>query len=150
MDLVDKIFWHCVYFIEFLGNITGLGYELTNLLLFIVIQPLIIVVLFLLLLREKSKYRQLISANIQKDTSFANELLWRISRIFSIFVLTFEIYLLYIFFQNKFYLSSFSYIYDIFNNIIISNIIIFLILPIILVFINFLIFGKFTFWLKKL
>ena len=149
MDFVDKFFWQCVYFIEFLGNTSGLGYELTNLLLFVVIQPLIILILILLLFREKARYRKLINDSLQKDTSFANEILWRISRISSIFVLTLEFYLFYILYQNQFYLSFFKDIYDFFNNLIITNIFISLILPIILIFLNFLIFGKFSLWLKR-
>ena len=149
MDFVDKLFWQCVYFIEFLGNTSGLGYELTNLLLFVVIQPLIILILILLLFREKARYRKLINDSLQKDTSFANEILWRISRISSIFVLTLEFYLFYILYQNQFYLSFFKDIYDFFNNLIITNIFISLILPIILIFLNFLIFGKFSLWVKR-
>tara|TARA_A100000164_G_C21817769_1_gene728752 strand:- start:189 stop:653 length:465 start_codon:yes stop_codon:yes gene_type:complete len=149
MDFVDKLFWQCVYFIEFLGNTSGLGYELTNLLLFVVIQPLIILILILLLFREKARYRKLINDSLQKDTSFANEILWRISRIISIFVLTLEFYLFYILYQNQFYLSFFKDIYDFFNNLIITNIFISLILPIILIFLNFLIFGKFSLWVKR-
>ena len=118
MDFVDKLFWQCVYFIGFLGNTSGLGYELTNLLLFVVIQPLIILILILLLFREKARYRKLINDSLQKDTSFANEILWRISRISSIFVLTLEFYLFYILYQNQFYLSFFKDIYDFFNNLI--------------------------------
>ena len=120
MDFVDKLFWQCVYFIEFLGNTSGLGYELTNLLLFVVIQPLIILIL-----------------------------IWRISRIISIFVLTLEFYFFYILYQNQFYLSFFKDIYDFFNNLIITNIFISLVLPIFLIFLNFLIFGKFSLWLKR-
>ena len=149
MDFVDKLFWQCVYFIEFLGNTSGLGYELTNLLLFLVIQPLIIVILILLLFREKARYRKLINDSLQKDTSFANEILWRISRIISIFVLTLEFYLFYILYQNQFYLSFFKDIYDFFNNLIITNIFISLFLPIFLIFLNFLIFGKFSLCLKR-
>ena len=149
MDFVDKLFWQCVYFIEFLGNTSGLGYELTNLLLFVVIQPLIILILILLLFREKARYRKLINDSLQKDTSFANEILWRISRIISIFVLTLEFYLFYILYQNQFYLSFFKDIYDFFNNLIITNIFISLILPIILIFLNFFIFGKFSLWVKR-
>ena len=149
MDFVDKLFWQCVYFIEFLGNTSGLGYELTNLLLFVVIQPLIILILILLLFREKARYRKFINDSLQKDTSFANEILWRISRISSIFVLTLEFYLFYILYQNQFYLSFFKDIYDFFNNLIITNIFISLVLPIFLIFLNFLIFGKFSLWLKR-
>ena len=52
MNLIDQIFWRCVDAIEYLGNLSGLGYELTNIILFVIIQPLLILVfLFLVIVR---------------------------------------------------------------------------------------------------
>ena len=59
MNTVDQIFWKCVQFIEYFGDVTGLGYELSNILLFIVIQPILIITFLFLWLREKKKKKKL-------------------------------------------------------------------------------------------
>ena len=63
MGTVDQIFWKCVQIIEYLGDLTGLGYELTNILLFVVIQPLLILVFLYLWIREKRKNKYLTNTN---------------------------------------------------------------------------------------
>ena len=56
---IDFIFDRTVDFLIFLGNITGLGYEMVNYLLFIYIQPGLIILFFILWQREKKKKRKI-------------------------------------------------------------------------------------------
>ena len=42
--MIDSIFWFCVMLIQWLGEVTGMGYNLTNLALFVVLQPALIIV----------------------------------------------------------------------------------------------------------
>ena len=53
--MIDLIFWFCVMLIQWLGEVTGLGYNLTNLALFVVLQPALIIVFFILWRREVGK-----------------------------------------------------------------------------------------------
>ena len=61
MNLIDQIFWRCVDAIEYLGNLSGLGYELTNIILFVIIQPLLILVFLFLWLKERRKNKNFVS-----------------------------------------------------------------------------------------
>jgi len=47
-DFVD----HCVDFSERVVNVTGMGYELANIVIFVFIQPLLILIFFILWRRE--------------------------------------------------------------------------------------------------
>ena len=58
-EIVYKIFNIAEAALIFLGNITGLGYEMVNYLLFIYIQPGLIILFFILWRREKKKKRLL-------------------------------------------------------------------------------------------
>ena len=58
-ELIYKIFNIAEAALIFLGNITGLGYEMVNYLLFIYIQPGLIILFFILWRREKKKKRLL-------------------------------------------------------------------------------------------
>ena len=52
-EIIYKIFNIAEAALIFLGNITGLGYEMVNYLLFIYIQPGLIILFFILWRREK-------------------------------------------------------------------------------------------------
>jgi hypothetical protein len=54
-EMINGVFAVCVYLIEQLGFVTGMGYQLTNIVLFVILQPLLILILFYLLVREKRK-----------------------------------------------------------------------------------------------
>jgi hypothetical protein len=41
--------------LEFVGEITGMGYELANIVIFVVLQPALIVLFYMLWRREKKK-----------------------------------------------------------------------------------------------
>ena len=52
---VDWLFWTCVEILKVWGDITGLGYNLINILIFILLQPALIVLFFTLWLSERTK-----------------------------------------------------------------------------------------------
>ena len=144
MYTIDQIFWKCVQFIEYFGYATGLGYELSNILLFIVIQPLLTMTFLFLWVREKKKNKKLSYSNQNVPKSKFINFFWRLSRLLSLLVLGIEILLIY------------SIFYDIFifpvQSLIESDVLqyIMIIIPIcVLLTYNFLIFGKVSVWLKK-
>ena len=144
MYTIDQIFWKCVQFIEYFGYVTGLGYELSNILLFIVIQPLLTMTFLFLWVREKKKNKKLSYSNQNVPKSKFINFFWRLSRLLSLLVLGIEILVIY------------SIFYDIFifpvQSLIDSDVLqyIMIIIPIfVLLTYNFLIFGKVSVWLKK-
>tara|TARA_B100000886_G_C20414114_1_gene488474 strand:+ start:531 stop:968 length:438 start_codon:yes stop_codon:yes gene_type:complete len=144
MYTIDQIFWKCVQFIEYFGYATGLGYELSNILLFIVIQPLLTITFLFLWVREKKKNKKLSYSNQNVPKSKFINFFWRLSRLLSLLVLGIEILVIY------------SIFYDIFifpvQSLIVSDVLqyIMIIIPIcVLLTYNFLIFGKVSVWLKK-
>ena len=52
---VEKFFYWCVDVLTWIGDITGVGYMLANILIFVVLQPLLIVLFMWLWLRERRK-----------------------------------------------------------------------------------------------
>ena len=52
---VDWLFWVCVDLLKVWGDWTGLGYNLLNILIFIILQPLLILVFFILWRVERRK-----------------------------------------------------------------------------------------------
>ena len=144
MGLIDKIFWECVQFIEYLGNLTGLGYEFTNILLFVIIQPLLIIVFLFLWLKEKRKNRNLLNTNKNLPKSNLIYFFWRLSRLLSMLVLLMEIILIYSLYFDIFMLPFKGFIREEIYNSFVT------IFPVaLLISYNFLIFGKVTVWLKK-
>ena len=55
---VDWLFWACVDILKVWGDWTGLGYNLINILIFIILQPLLILVFFILWRHEVKKRRR--------------------------------------------------------------------------------------------
>ena len=144
MGLIDKIFWECVQFIEYLGNLTGLGYEFTNILLFVIIQPLLIIVFLFLWLKEKRKNRILLNTNKNLPKSNLIYFFWRLSRLLSMLVLLIEIILIYSLYFDIFMLPFKGFVREEIYNSFVT------IFPVaLLISYNFLIFGKVTVWLKK-
>tara|TARA_B100000029_G_scaffold295122_1_gene288440 strand:+ start:680 stop:1117 length:438 start_codon:yes stop_codon:yes gene_type:complete len=144
MELIDKIFLEWVQFIEYVGNFTGLDYEVTNIILFVIIQPLLIIVFLLLWLKEKRKNRRLLNTNKNLPKSNLIYFFWRLSRLLSVLVLLVEIILIYSLYFDIFKLPFKEFIREeIYNSFVI-------IFPVaLLISYNFLIFGKVTVWLKK-
>ena len=53
--MINDFFNFCVLVLEVIGDITGLGYEMVNILIFVIIQPSLIITLFVLWNVEKNK-----------------------------------------------------------------------------------------------
>ena len=51
--MVNDFFNWCVSVLEFIGQITGMGYELANIVIFVIIQPVLILLFFILWQKEK-------------------------------------------------------------------------------------------------
>ena len=57
--MINDFFNQCVYVLEVIGNVTGMGYELANIVIFVFIQPLLILIFFILWRREVKKNKLL-------------------------------------------------------------------------------------------
>jgi len=55
--MISDIFNWCVYVLEVIGNLTGMGYELANIVIFVIIQPGLIILFYILWQREKRKIK---------------------------------------------------------------------------------------------
>ena len=55
IKMIDQFFNWCVLVLVAIGNITGMGYELANIVIFVIIQPALILLFFVLWRREKRK-----------------------------------------------------------------------------------------------
>ena len=53
---VDTIFKICVYILVDLADLIGISYEAINILIFVIIQPLLIIIFFVLWRKEKKKH----------------------------------------------------------------------------------------------
>ena len=53
--MVSDFFDWCVWVLVVIGNVTGMGYELANIVIFVVLQPALILLFFILWRREKKK-----------------------------------------------------------------------------------------------
>ena len=51
--MIDQFFNWCVSVLVAIGNITGMGYELTNIVIFVILQPALILLFFILWRIEK-------------------------------------------------------------------------------------------------
>ena len=57
LSMVNDFFNWCVLVLEIIGDLTGLGYEAANILIFVIIQPSLIIIFYLLWKYEKKKNR---------------------------------------------------------------------------------------------
>ena len=55
---IDWLFWACVKILQVWGKWTGLGYNLLNIIIFIILQPLLILIFFVLWRIEVSKRKR--------------------------------------------------------------------------------------------
>ena len=53
--MIEDFFWMCVLAIEYIGYITGMGYFLANIVIFVFLQPFLILLFLFLWLKEKNK-----------------------------------------------------------------------------------------------
>ena len=51
--MIDKFFLWCVWVLEVIGEVTGMGYELANIVIFVILQPGLILLFFILWRRQK-------------------------------------------------------------------------------------------------
>ena len=51
--MIDQFFLWCVWVIEVIGEVTGMGYELANIVIFVILQPGLILLFFILWRRQK-------------------------------------------------------------------------------------------------
>jgi len=57
--MINDFFNWCVLVLEIMADLTRLSYELINILIFVILQPLLIVIFFYLWRRETKKYREI-------------------------------------------------------------------------------------------
>ncbi len=53
--MISNFFNWCVYVLEIIGDLTGMGYELANIVIFVILQPALILLFFVLWILEKKK-----------------------------------------------------------------------------------------------
>lgn len=56
-NLVGRFFFWCVDVLVFIGDITGMGYALANIIIFVILQPLLILLFFILWRGEIKKHK---------------------------------------------------------------------------------------------
>jgi hypothetical protein len=54
-SVIHNFFNWCVYVLEVIGNVTGMGYELANIVIFVILQPALILLFFVLWRKEVKK-----------------------------------------------------------------------------------------------
>ena len=53
--MINDFFYWCVNVLEVIGNVTGMGYELANIVIFVILQPALILLFFVLWRKEVHK-----------------------------------------------------------------------------------------------
>ena len=53
--MINSFFNWCVKVLELIGSATGMGYELANIVIFVVLQPALILLFYMLWRRERKK-----------------------------------------------------------------------------------------------
>ena len=56
--MVNDFFNWCVWVLEVIGDVTGMGYELANIVIFVILQPALILLFYILWRREKKKINE--------------------------------------------------------------------------------------------
>ena len=51
--MIDQFFLWCVWILEVIGEVTGMGYELANIVIFVILQPGLILLFFILWRKQK-------------------------------------------------------------------------------------------------
>tara|TARA_B100001173_G_scaffold227016_1_gene196971 strand:+ start:51 stop:248 length:198 start_codon:yes stop_codon:yes gene_type:complete len=57
--MINNFFNWCVLVLEIMAGATGMSYELINILIFVILQPILILIFFYLWRRERKKYREI-------------------------------------------------------------------------------------------
>ena len=58
-EVINDFFIWCVLILKKIAELTGMSYELINILIFVILQPLLILFFFYLWRREKHKYKEI-------------------------------------------------------------------------------------------
>ena len=58
-EFINDFFIWCVLILKKIAELTGMSYELINILIFVILQPLLILFFFYLWRREKHKYKEI-------------------------------------------------------------------------------------------
>ena len=53
--LISDFFFWCVDLLEFIGEVTGMGYALANIVIFVILEPALIILFFYLWINERRK-----------------------------------------------------------------------------------------------
>ena len=53
--LISDFFYWCVYVLEVIGDVTGMGYALANIVIFVILEPALILLFMFLWLRERKR-----------------------------------------------------------------------------------------------
>ena len=53
--LISDFFNWCVYVLEVIGDVTGMGYALANIVIFVILEPALILLFMFLWLRERKR-----------------------------------------------------------------------------------------------
>lgn len=53
--MINNFFQWCVWVLEAIGEVTGMGYELANIVIFVILQPALILLFFILWRKERNK-----------------------------------------------------------------------------------------------
>ena len=61
--MIDQFFLWCVRVLEIIGEVTGMGYELANVVIFIILQPGLILLFFILWRFEKKRKVKIFNNN---------------------------------------------------------------------------------------
>ena len=56
--MINDFFNWCEWVLRVIGNVTGMGYELANIVIFVILQPALILLFFILWRREKRKNKK--------------------------------------------------------------------------------------------
>ena len=54
-NLISDFFFWCVHVLEIIGEVTGMGYALANIVIFVILEPALIILFFYLWLKERRK-----------------------------------------------------------------------------------------------
>ena len=57
--MINDLFNWCVLVLEIMAEATGMSYELIKILIFVILQPLLILIFFYLWIRQRKKYREI-------------------------------------------------------------------------------------------
>ena len=55
-EIINIIFKVCVEILKVIGDVTGMGYALVNIVIFVIIQPALIILFFVLWRKERNKH----------------------------------------------------------------------------------------------